>query len=153
MDDDTRPITTGYQSFNDTALESTSPQTVSTSTAAVAPPPSAGASAAVPSRYQTNQQRNLQEDLRRTATGGSLYVCVRVYMSMCVCMCTCVYMRVCMHVCMCVPQSDKFTCEIYLCELCESSAAGLKNLYCIKFYHAICYNAYVNCINVLRDPF
>ena len=78
MDDDTRPISTGYQSFDDAALESANPQTVSTSTAAVAPPPpSTGASAAVPPRYQTNQQRNLQEDLRRTATGGSL--CVYVY--------------------------------------------------------------------------
>ena len=102
MDDDTRPISTGYQSFDDTALESTNPQTVSTSTAAVAPPPSAGASAAVPSRYQTNQQRNLQEDLRRTATGRSLYVCVRVYMSMCACMCVCTCVRVCTCVCACM---------------------------------------------------
>ena len=39
-----------------------------------------------------------------------------------------------------IPQSNKFLCEIYLCELCESSADRI-NLYHINFYHAICYNA------------
>ena len=37
-----------------------------------------------------------------------------------------------------LPQSDKFLCEIYLCELCEWSVCRI-NLHCINFYHAIRY--------------
>ena len=76
MDDDhdTRPINTGYQSFSDSVSESTNPQAVSSSTGAASSP----SSGAIPTRYQSNQQRadrNLQDDLRQTATGE----CVCIY--------------------------------------------------------------------------
>ena len=73
-DQDTRPINTGYQSFNDSVSESTNPQAISSSAGATSSP----SSGAIPPRYQSNQQRadrNLQDDLRQTATGE----CVCIY--------------------------------------------------------------------------